>query len=260
MNSSEEEFNSFKGNKSQPAKHRRGDVFKCESYNGQRQHCYADTAGGIRMKRDLSYNRCRGNWGYDYYGVWVTNGCRAEFATDRYQNHWGNDYRDDDFARCESYSLRRNTCRVGNLRNAEVTLIHQLSRHSCQGNWGRNNSEIWVARGCKADFRISRYNNGHGNNGHGDNGYGDNHYEDDLNTLDCTSTSSYASYCQVPELEHIELLEVLNRRGDACRGNWGYDPRGIWVKNGCKARFGIREYQQNNYNDDHYDNGGYQNT
>lgn len=248
MNSSEADYNRFKSNKTlnKSAKHHRGDTFRCESYSGNRQHCYADTSGGIRLKRQLSYNNCRGNWGYDYYGVWVTNGCRAEFTTDRYQHHWGNNYRDDDFVRCESYGMRRNSCRVGNLGNAQVTLIHQLSHYNCQGNWGHNQSEIWVARGCKADFRISRYNPGYGN------GYD---HGDDINTLECLSNGSYVEYCQVPELAHVELLEVLNRRGNACRGNWGYDPRGIWVRNGCKARFGFQEYDFEDYDEGHYDNG-----
>lgn len=247
MNSSEDQYNQFKTQKTKSAKHRYGDTFKCESYNGQRQHCYADTSGGIRLKRQLSYNNCRGNWGYDYYGVWVTKGCRAEFTTDRYQNHWGNNYRQDDIVRCESYGMRRNNCSVGQLRNAQVTLIHQLSRYSCQGNWGHNNKEIWVARGCKADFRISRYDNDYDHGGN----------ELDLQTIQCESRGNYMEYCEVPELEHVEIVDVLSRRGDSCRGNWGYDPRGIWVKNGCKAQFGFLEYQRENY-DEHYDDGAYQ--
>ncbi|MGZ8868714.1 MAG: DUF3011 domain-containing protein [Thermoanaerobaculia bacterium] len=57
----------------------------CESENGERKHCRADTRYGVSMLRQLSDKRCEKNrtWGVDDAGVWVTNGCRAEFVLDR---------------------------------------------------------------------------------------------------------------------------------------------------------------------------------
>ena len=53
----------------------------CESQNGQRVDCGADTRGGVRMVRQLSGSGCQENstWGYDSRGIWVDRGCRAEF-------------------------------------------------------------------------------------------------------------------------------------------------------------------------------------
>jgi hypothetical protein len=56
-------------------------IVRCES-DGDYQRCRADTRDGVRLYRQLSRSDCRYNdtWGYDRRGVWVDNGCRAEFA------------------------------------------------------------------------------------------------------------------------------------------------------------------------------------
>lgn len=54
-------------------------------YNN-RQYCAADARGGVHIQRELSNNACREGqtWGYDNGGVWVSNGCRADFEVDSY--------------------------------------------------------------------------------------------------------------------------------------------------------------------------------
>ena len=58
-------------------------TFNCESYGGRQQVCRADTRGGVRLVRQLSGSRCveGQTWGYARGGVWVSNGCRAQFET-----------------------------------------------------------------------------------------------------------------------------------------------------------------------------------
>lgn len=242
-NSTEEQFNKNKSDKNwNNNQYASGERLRCESSNGQRQHCPADTSGGVRLIKQIGYNNCQGQWGYDFYGVWVTNGCRAEFQIDRYQNHYG---QTDDVVRCESYSYRRQVC-ASNLQGADVQLIHQLSNRSCNGNWGFNQNEIWVANGCKADFRISR-----------------NNYNDPYNSgiqdglVECRSTGTRIEHCQVPELQSIELVQ---ERGDSyrnsCRGNWGYSSHGIWVRNGCDAQFRVVAYQDPAYSNNPPNNQG----
>lgn len=57
-------------------------TIRCESgrWGGQR-YCSADTDGRVELVRELSRRRCVQwrTWGYDKRGVWVDNGCRAEF-------------------------------------------------------------------------------------------------------------------------------------------------------------------------------------
>jgi hypothetical protein len=57
----------------------------CESQNGKRHTCSADTRYGVDVYRQLSKAECVFNstWGYDSRGIWVDRGCRAEFALDR---------------------------------------------------------------------------------------------------------------------------------------------------------------------------------
>jgi hypothetical protein len=65
--------------------------FRCESTDNRTRYCNADTRYGVEMVRQLSRSACieGRTWGVSREGVWVSRGCRAEFAaTDRY-------YRDD---------------------------------------------------------------------------------------------------------------------------------------------------------------------
>jgi hypothetical protein len=54
----------------------------CESQGNRHQACAIDTAQGVRLSRQLSHARCvQGeSWGHDRNGVWVDDGCRAEFV------------------------------------------------------------------------------------------------------------------------------------------------------------------------------------
>lgn len=57
-------------------------TIRCESGRwGRQRYCPADTDGRVRLVREYSRNRCRQwrSWGYDKRGVWVDDGCRAEF-------------------------------------------------------------------------------------------------------------------------------------------------------------------------------------
>jgi hypothetical protein len=67
----------------------------CESNNYRYHYCRVSTGGRVYLDNELSRSNCRqgSSWGYDSRGIWVDNGCRAEFVIrDRYSS---ND-RDDD--------------------------------------------------------------------------------------------------------------------------------------------------------------------
>ena len=53
----------------------------CESRDGRRAYCRANTAGGVQLARRLSSAPCVSgrDWGSDRQGIWVDNGCRAVF-------------------------------------------------------------------------------------------------------------------------------------------------------------------------------------
>lgn len=80
-----------------PAEAQRREV-RCESRDGRQHHCRVDTRGGVSLVRQLSDAQCsRGrSWGSDGSGIWVSRGCRGEFAVggglDGWQRRGGGDW------------------------------------------------------------------------------------------------------------------------------------------------------------------------
>ncbi|MFC4729899.1 DUF3011 domain-containing protein [Coralloluteibacterium thermophilus] len=58
-------------------------TLRCKSHDFGRNYCRTDTRGGVRLVRQHSRTECRQgrNWGWDRNGIWVDNGCDAEFST-----------------------------------------------------------------------------------------------------------------------------------------------------------------------------------
>jgi Protein of unknown function (DUF3011) len=56
-------------------------VVRCDSRGG-RKVCPADTRGGVSLRYQYSSEGCWQNdtWGFDAKGIWVANGCRADFT------------------------------------------------------------------------------------------------------------------------------------------------------------------------------------
>ena len=131
-----------------------GQTFRCESRDDRTQRCSASTRGGVRLVRQLSDSPCieGRSWGYDGSGVWVSDGCRAEFQSGYGGGGWGGDA--GRTVRCESKDDRSRRCDVPVGRG--VQLIRQLSDTRCvQGeNWGWDARGIWVSRGCRAEFHV----------------------------------------------------------------------------------------------------------
>ncbi|APB34688.1 hypothetical protein GlitD10_2354 [Gloeomargarita lithophora Alchichica-D10] len=57
----------------------------CRSRNGTYIRCAANTRRGVLLQRQLTNRPCRQNqtWGFDNQGIWVTQGCEAEFLVRR---------------------------------------------------------------------------------------------------------------------------------------------------------------------------------
>jgi hypothetical protein len=132
----------------------------CESRDGRRHRCAADTLGQITLGRQLTRNnRCveGRTWGYDSKGIWVDRGCRAEFLiADNNGTYRG---RGPSQAMrtlvCESNSSQRSYCRAD--ARFGVRLTRQISRTNCvlNRNWGSDENGIWVSSGCSAEFSLN---------------------------------------------------------------------------------------------------------
>jgi hypothetical protein len=145
---------------------------RCESYNGQRNFCRVDNRGDVRIRRQLSSRPCieGRNWDYNTRGIWVSNGCRADFAVrgrgydhdhDRYSDTRypveSSSYVDNngDVVRCDSTGDGRTYC------STEVNRRYTLSRtrygRCVEGEtWGIDNRGLWVSGGCRGDFGYMR--------------------------------------------------------------------------------------------------------
>lgn len=55
---------------------------------------------------------------------------------------------------CESDNNKTTTCPINT--QGGVRLVRQLSRATCNGNWGSRNNRVWVRNGCRAEFVSGR--------------------------------------------------------------------------------------------------------
>jgi Ni/Co efflux regulator RcnB len=129
----------------------------CESRDGRRHRCAADTLGQVTLGRQLtrSSNCVEGRtWGSDSKGIWVDRGCRAEFLI---ADNAGT-YRERGPSQamrtvvCESNGSQRSYCRGD--AHFGVRLSRQLGRSECVLNrtWGSDANGVWVSNGCRAEF------------------------------------------------------------------------------------------------------------
>lgn len=131
----------------------RGETLICESDDGHRRFCRADTSYGVRILRQISRADCieGRTWGFNNNGIWVDDGCRAEFALGNRGRRGGRE-----LVVCESDYGHRNTCSV-DTRNG-VRINRQLSKTDCiyGRTWGYDRYGIWVRDGCRAEFRVNQ--------------------------------------------------------------------------------------------------------
>lgn len=220
----------------------------CESTQGERAFCSADTSRGVTLKRELGDASCTGNWGFDESGIWVDKGCRAELLLGQASEpsagtslvdslldalsggRGGGTSSGDSVVVCESRDNRRVTCKADT--RGGVELRRQLSKASCSDAWGYTATGIWVDRGCRAEFLVKAV-------------------QEVAEatpaptatpvpevTLNCESKDDRRAFCSADTRGGVDL--VLQLGGAPCIGRWGYDADGIWVVDGCRARFKLR--------------------
>lgn len=206
-----------------------GEVVRCQSRDMEWVHCDLPVEHGVEMVRQLSGNSCiRGSeWGTDRSGVWVTLGCRAEFRARTPAGSRGaeRESRTRRVVRCESNG-RPQSCPVI-LQGAPVRLLRQLNAMPCREghSWGYRRNEIWVTRGCQAEFEVGAAD-----------GSG---FLNVARTVVCESKSRQRRFCGAGITQRATLTRQLS--GSACEEGrtWGWDARGVWVDKGCRAEFSV---------------------
>lgn len=201
--------------------------FRCESDRTEQHYCEVDTDEGITLIKQLSKTPCMQgrNWDYDRHGVWVSHRCRAEFIVGKVAPV--EDKIGGTLVRCESHANRVEHCPAETSRG--VRLGRRLSVSDCVENvdWGYDQTGIWTARGCRAEFRVG----GRGGSSAPTVGRS--------KKLICESDDNRQRRCDVAVTEGVDLLRQLSRTLCEKDVNWGWDRAGVWVDKGCRAEFGV---------------------
>jgi hypothetical protein len=203
--------------------------FRCETDSTQQHYCEVDTGEGITLVKQLSQVPCMQgrNWDYDRHGVWVSHRCRAEFVTGKQvpvqQEARGTR------VRCESLANRVEHCPAETRHGVRLTRL--LSTSDCVENldWGYDETGIWTARGCRAEFRV----------GFADASSPASSLDVQSKKLVCASDDRRWKRCEVTVDNGVDLLRQLSRTRCVKETNWGWDRAGIWVDKGCRAEFGV---------------------
>ncbi|WNL45435.1 DUF3011 domain-containing protein [Dyella sp. BiH032] len=117
--------------------------------------------------------------------------------------------------------------------------------------WGNDRGSVWVDKGCRANFEPAR-GGGWGGGWGGDRpGWGGDRpgWDDDRPgwgddrpvQVRCDSNGNRLQYCPV-DLGRGGRVRLIRRLSDSrCNEgeSWGWDRRGIWVNNGCRAIFQV---------------------
>ncbi|HLK03463.1 MAG TPA: DUF3011 domain-containing protein [Candidatus Acidoferrum sp.] len=197
----------------------------CASDDGSRHFCPASTNNGVRLARQRSGSECTfgRTWGYTRRGIWVDQGCRADFDLGGYAAGSSQ----TQVVSCSSDDMRWHTCAADTSGGAR--LLRQRSEADCVygSTWGYDDRGVWVDRGCRADFEIG----------------GDSYAEESDQAYNvsiyCASDDMHRRSCYTGQHGAVRLTK-RHSEADCIEGRtWGQDPRGIWVDRGCRADFEV---------------------
>jgi hypothetical protein len=223
-----------------------GNIVACNSDDMNYHTCNIGPNRGVTLIRQHSDARCIEGQTYGVRGeqLWVNRGCRAEFQVNTRGGGGGWDRGSNvNGLTCNSDDMHRHYCALP--FRGRVQMVHQHSDAQCiEGQtWGVRGNQLWVDRGCRADFEISQEGHGHhhGHDWDGDHGR-DDHHDDDygsVRTVTCSSDDMHRHTCDVGPNNGIRLAR---KRSDArCDFNrtYGFSGNQIWVDRGCRADFEV---------------------
>ena len=137
---------------------------------------------------------------------------------------------------CASKDYQRTNCPIDTSQG--VKLVEQLSKSSCNGNWGYGTGFVWVDEGCRAQFQsiepprpvvpdaVTPQNDSPAQSPLGAVGQ----------TITCASEDYQRITCPLETTQGIVMLRQLSKT--SCADNWGYGDGFVWVQEGCRAEFG----------------------
>jgi hypothetical protein len=212
-------------------------VFTCSSDNGQLHSCRVNTNAPIQFIRQRSHAECIAGqtYGIDRGGVWVTNGCRADFAVG-YQgaynqgtyNNGGNDNDADD--QNNNGNWRRRHHRDGDYNGT-------YSQNGPYNNDPYNNEPNNSGSYDRPGTYQGPYNNG----GYINSGEQIHYYGTYKNGRTKCSADRGAGQTFCSTGGQLSDATIVRQNGSCQRGqNWDVSQYGLWVADGCSAEFQIQ--------------------
>ncbi|HUR94328.1 MAG TPA: DUF3011 domain-containing protein [Gemmatimonadales bacterium] len=202
----------------------------CESKRSDRQECPIPAGAQVRLVRQISTQPCRMN---DTFGLgdgylWVAEGCRGEFEVSRAgmptdPGAGGGTTQ----MQCGSSKNFREECPIP--AGATARLVRQTSQAACTLNqsYGIGANAIWVSRGCRAVFEVTRGGFSGGNGG------------GSTTRMTCESQGAARQQCAVAGASRIRLVRQLSTSPCTLNTSYGTGSGHIWVSNGCRGEFDV---------------------
>ncbi len=196
------------------------EIITCASEGHDHHYCSADTRSGVVLVNQLSRAGCwKGDtWGYDRNGVWVANGCRAEFEVGRSGYDWQSSmYHNGGYSDRVDWNDRRDVDRWSRPESQRMTKDEKA------GAVVAGALAVGILAAAAADHRDDHSRPGYRS----------------PEVVVCESLGRDHTYCSVSSTRHVELKRQLSRASCQYNRSWGYDRRGIWVGDGCRAEFWV---------------------
>ena len=208
-------------------------LVRCESEARETVRCKADTRRGVTLARQLSRAGCwyDETWGFDAKGIWVSNGCRADFALGKQPAVGGassaggakpsgaSGLSGDQVAAGAAAALV-----IGALAAAVIASKNKDDDDDDRCRYRDSRGRCVDAYECRRD-RHGRC-------------VGDPWERDQR--VKCESQGHKERYCRVNTRRGVELYRQLSEARCRYGSSWGYDRNGIWVDKGCRGEFVIR--------------------
>jgi hypothetical protein len=198
----------------EPARAAEPTTIRCESSARETVRCAADTSSGVTLARQLSRAGCwyDETWGYDTRGVWVSNGCRADFT------------------------LGGGAPAVGPTGSTAAT--EESSGSGISGSDIAIGAAAALVVGAIAAAVIAGRDDDDDDDDDDDR-YGRDPWKRDK-IVRCESERDRQRYCKVDTRRGVEVYRRLSKSPCRYGKSWGYNRRGIWVDDGCRADFVVR--------------------
>jgi hypothetical protein len=234
------------------AQNNNNSVFNCSSNDGRLHSCRVNTNAPIQFYRQVSDAQCipGETYGIDQGGVWVTNGCRADFViVNNSQAYNQGRYNNDGNYNQGTYNNQGTYKDQGQANDHDRDNDHDHDNQQANGNWRRHHHHD---RDDNASNQNGPYNNGgytnqgtyqgpYNNGGYVGSGQNVHYYGSyDNGVTTCSARDDQpVTYCST--YGALSDATAIQQNGRCVRGQtWDINRDGLWVAGNCSGRFRVQ--------------------